>query len=288
MADGRLRVLVTGASSFVGAHFCRVAAARHLVLASHHRTPLGLAGVVPVRCDLRHPLAVERLRALCPDVVVHLAAKAKGEDVAALNRRLLDVVLEVGAPVVYASSTMVHWPVQTAYAAARREDEARVQASGLPWAVVRPCAPYGPRLKEHRPGRDESFLMLARWARWSPVVPIPGDGTVRRQPVHVEDFAEAILALVEDGLPGRAFDAAGPQPLSLDALVDALAALHGRRVARLHLPGTLFAAAARLHPDLDPALLAVLTTDDVADPGPLAEATGVCPRPFLQGVTTLV
>ena len=73
-----MRILVTGASSFVGAHFARMAALEHEVIALHHQTPLMLNGVTPFRCDLRHPAAQERLSALHADVVVPLACKVMG------------------------------------------------------------------------------------------------------------------------------------------------------------------------------------------------------------------
>lgn len=271
-----MRLFVTGASSFVGAWFCRTAAAAgHEVTGLWRRTPLALPGVEAVRGDV-----VEVGPPAGTDVVVHLAAKVMADDARAQNRRMLDAVLGWRRPVVYASSTVVHWPVCLPYADSRIEDEARVTGSGLPWLVVRPCAPYGPRLRGHTPAHRESFHQLAGWVRRWPVIPVVGDGRYRRQPVHVEDFARATLGLLERGAWGRAYDAGGPEPLTLREIIGALAESAGRRVRVVGVPLPLAARAAAWIPGMRPEFVATFATDDVVDPRPLVAASGVSPRPF--------
>ncbi len=286
-----MRILVTGGSSFVGAHLCRVAAERHEVIALYHATPVHLNRVTPLRVDLRRARDVARIRALAPDLVVHTACRIKApgprspaENAATINRQMMDAVLAVGAPVVYASSTVVHWSHDTPDARARREDEARLAESGLDWAVLRPSAPYGPPLLSHRPGHGESFHLLARIVGRSPVVPVIGSGQYRRQPVHVEDFAQAVLALAEGGLPGRAFEAGGATAHTMDELIEIMAAAMGRRVWPLHLPKSAFVQAARWAPDFDPTLIAAVDEDELAPPDALVAATGLAMRGFRDGV----
>lgn len=292
-----MRLLVTGGSSFVGAHFCRLAARQHEVFAVHYATPLSLPGITCLRADLRRPRDVTRLRQVEADAVVHIACKiqepgGKGVDPAQAavqtNRSMMDAVLELGRPTVYASSTVVHWSRSTPYAESRREDEQRLADSGLPWAVVRPSAPYGPRLATHRPRHRESFHTLADLVRRSPVVPVIGDGRYRRQPLHVDDLSGAILALLDSGLPRRAFDAGGPQPLAFDEMVQTIARAAGTNPRLLHLPKALFVAAAKYHPDFDPNLIAAVDEDELADPGELIAATGRVPREFAAGARDLL
>lgn len=273
-----MRIFVTGASSFVGVHFCEAAADRG-------HAPLGLWRHTPLLVDERRILSltgdVTSFRPAKVDVVVHLATKVMADDAREQNRKMLDAVLSWGLPVVYASSTVVHWPRKNAYAESRVEDEARVRASGLPWLIVRPCAPYGPPHPTHRPAHAESFHRLARLARYAPAVPVVGDGSVKRQPVHVQDFALAILGLLEKCVWNAAFDAGGPEPLTLRQIVDTLA---GRPKPLLPLPEGLAAQAARFVPGFTPESLRTFATDDVVDPRPLAEASGHTPRPFAAGV----
>lgn len=265
-----MRLFVTGASSFVGAHFCTLASRGGFVVHGlHRRTPLALRGVVPVQG------AVDEVRpSPGTEVVVHLATKVMAPDARAQNRRMMDAVLGWGLPVVYASSTVVHWPRKNDYAESRVEDEARLRQSGLPYVIVRPCAPYGPRHPEHQPHHKESFHTLARMCRGWPAVPIMGDGRYRRQPVHVDDFNGAILALLRKGGWGGEFDAGGPTPLRF---VDIVRALGGRRVVRI--PRLALRVAGPLG-GLSADVVATFDTDDVVDPGPLAAASGITPRPF--------
>lgn len=277
-----MRLIITGGSSFVGAWTCLRAARAHTVFAVHHRTPLALPGLTPIRADLGRARDVRRLDALGADAVLHLAAKVKGPGAAQTNRSMMDAVLSLGLPVLYLSTTVVHWDRPTPYGTSRREDEARLVASGLAHAILRPSAPYGPRLIGHQPGHTESFHTLADFVSRG-VVPIIGDGQYRRQPVHVDDLADAALALLERGLRGQALDIGGGDALRFADLVDALAASQGRRVLKLRLPKRLFVFAAARSRDFDPTLIDAVDADEVVDNGPLVAATGVRPRPFAQG-----
>jgi nucleoside-diphosphate-sugar epimerase len=283
-----MRLLVSGGSSFVGAWFCLRAAAHHDVFALHHATPLALPGVTPIRADLRRPRALRLAREVEPDAVVHLAAKVKGPDALALNRQMMAAMLELGRPIVYASSTVVHWKRETAYGTSRREGEAALAESGLPFAIVRPSAPYGPRLIGHAPGHTESFHTLANLVRRSRVVPVIGDGQYRRQPIHVDDLSDTILALLERGLTGQALDAGGANALTFDQIIGTIADAAGRRVARLHLPKALFALVAGRSADFDPELIDAIDEDEIADPAALTAATGIRPRAFAVGAPDLL
>ena len=72
-----MKVLITGASSFVGAHFALEASKDHEVIATHYSTPLKLPRISSVRVDLCSSRAKLQLRKLDVDVVVHLACKIK-------------------------------------------------------------------------------------------------------------------------------------------------------------------------------------------------------------------
>ena len=297
-----MRMLVTGASGFVGAHLCQLASANHEVFGVYFRTPLRLNGVNPVKADLRVARGWEVLDRVDADVVIHVACKIKAvplgkgdpespaEAAVRENRQMMDGILRLGKPVIYASSTVVHWEEDTPYARIRREDERRLEDSGIPYAIVRPSAPYGPRLVNHKPGHKESFHTLVDWVRHMPIVPVIGSGKYRRQPVHVHDFARAIIRLAEIGLPNRAFEAGGANALTFDEIIDVIGKKVGRgdKVRKLHLPVPLFVKMAGFNKEFDPTLVAAIEEDEVADPSALTEFTGVAPRLFEDGVRSLV
>ena len=292
-----MRIVVTGGSSFVGAHFCLMAAQRHEVYALHHATPLRLNGVIPVKGDLRRERDRAHIAELQPDAIVHLAAKIRGEagkhqeatEVArALNTAMMDAVLSAGCPVLYGSSTVVRWTQQTPYGDQRKADEERLRTSGLPYAIVRPCAPYGPPLSTHRPKHRESFQTLVSFVRNSPVVPVIGDGKYRRQPIHTEDLSAAMLALLERGLKGQELDAGGRDALSMNDIIDALGKALGKSPLKLHIPKMLAVKASPILPGFEPSLVGAVDTDELADPAPMTAATGVSPRGFSEGLWDLL
>ncbi|MFT5683833.1 MAG: nucleoside-diphosphate-sugar epimerase [Myxococcota bacterium] len=292
-----MKLLVTGASSFVGAHFCRAAARQHTIHALYYSTPIALNGVSPHRIDLRTKRDVQKTAALDFDAVVHIACRIRGRPKEGEttgqaawreNRAMMDAVLSFGKPVVYASSTVVHWEQETPYAQSRREDEQRLRDSGLPWAILRPSAPYARALAHHRPGHRESFHTLISLVRSAPIVPVIGNGKYRRQPIHIDDFSAAILALLENGLPDQAFDAGGAEALTFNEIIDTIARQANRKVRKLHLPKALYVQIARLSPDFDPDLISAIDEDELADPSDLIAATGVHPRSFAEGVATLL
>ena len=284
-----VRIVVTGGSGFVGAHLCRFARSRHDVIALWNKTPLVMPGVRSVQCDLTKPSAPSVIKGLQPDAIVHLAYKIKGAgEQKAVNAQMMASVLALGLPTVYGSSTVVHWPVETAYSRARKDDEALLAASGLPWVSLRPSAPFGPRLVNHSPSHKESFHTLSDLVRRSPIVPIIGTGHYLRQPIFVDDFSCAAVELIERGLPNRAFDVGGRDALSFNEVVSTLAVAMGKRIRTVHLPKAMFVALAPFTRDFDPDLIRTLDVDDVADPGPLADLLGWQPRSFKGAVGCLV
>lgn len=285
-----MRLLVTGASSFVGAHVCLLARDQgHQVYGVHWSTAMTLPGIRAARIDLSQESAAKDLAALPqPDAVLHLACKVMGTGDGSkrtpameLDRKMMDRVLEMGLPTIYASSTCVHWDGTSGYAEQRREDEDRLASSGLPWATLRPSAPFGARLVGHTPGHAESFHTLADMVAKSPVVPMVGRGTAMRQPIHVDDFGGAMLALLEQGpLPDQAFDAGGAEALPFKEIVRRIGHHLDTHRLRVPVPLRLLTLAARLRPDMDADLLSTADQDDLADPAALEAATGLSMRGF--------
>ena len=249
---------------------------------------MAMGGVTPFKADLRSARDQRRLRSLGVDAVIHLATKVKGKQAPDQNRQMMDAVLGLECPVIYASSTVVHWTTPTPYGDSRREDEARLECAGIPWATVRPSAPYGPLLPHHKPAHRESFHTLVEWIRRSPFVPVIGDGEYRRQPVHVDDFSDGILALLREPLPGRAFDVGGSDAMSFNEIIQTIADALGRRGRCLHLPKALFVQLAALHENFDADLIRAVDEDEVADSSELSQLTGVRFRPFSEGVRCLI
>ncbi|WP_051414315.1 NAD-dependent epimerase/dehydratase family protein [Pseudoxanthomonas suwonensis] len=192
-------------------------------------------------------------------------------------------------PVVAFGSTSVHVkdrspdPAERALAARLREAEERLAATaaGRDAAVtlLRPTLVYGG-------GGDRNLSRIAALARRHGLFVLPHDARGRRQPVHVDDLADAALAAL-DG-PGRglrAFDLPGGETLAYrDMVARVLASLQPPRRLWL-LPGPLFSLAAwtaralGVH-DAGPAVLQRMREDLVFDAGPARRELGYAPRGF--------
>jgi nucleoside-diphosphate-sugar epimerase len=108
--------------------------------------------------------------------------------------------------------------------------------SGRPWTLLRPTMIYGP-------GDDRNLNRLAAYLRRRRWIPVCGQGRALQQPLHVEDLVEALLAAARAPIAlRRAYDLAGPEPLSYDALIDQVGVILGRKALKLHLPLSLVLA----------------------------------------------
>jgi nucleoside-diphosphate-sugar epimerase len=224
-----VRVLVTGASGFVGHAACRELIARgHDVRALVRRPGSEPAGTAAVAGDLTDAGALaSAVRAAAPESVLHLAAEIasqrSADRVREVNvegmRRLLEACVADGAPKVVFTSTVVTGeaggalliedeplPVQTPYGRSKQEGEALLLACGLPAVVVRPGHVYGP-------GGWYEHEMLAR-LRQPGRFAVIGRGDNLWDVIHVDDVARALVDALERAPAGEIYHAADDEPIA--------------------------------------------------------------------------
>lgn len=224
-----MRVLVTGASGFVGHAACRELLARgHDVRAVVRRPGSEPHGTAAVAGDLTDAGALAAaVRAAEPEGVVYLAAEIATQRSAELvrevnvegTRRLLDACVAAGAPKVVFTSTVVTGdaggalltedrplPVETPYGRSKQEGEALVLASGLPAVVVRPGHVYGP-------GGWYEHEILGR-LRQPGRLAVIGRGDNLWDVVHVDDVARALADALERAPAGEVFHVADDEPIA--------------------------------------------------------------------------
>ena len=288
-------IAVTGATGFVGRHVATLLARRG------HRVRALVRN--PVRAEALHNVPVELVAGDLSDLgalavltrdaaaIVHLVgiivpsgrATFQGVHVDG-TRHLLTAAREARVPrFVHMSAIGARGGRDaTPYHRTKWEGEELVRASGLSYAIFRPSIISGP---ESVPIRT-----LARLHRWSPVVPVFGDGRFPTQPVWVDDVALAFALAAENTRFTGAFELGGPTPIAYETFVRAIGRAAGHPRPLVHLPLALARLAAGVFDLLGPA--APLTSDQLqmlvegaATPANAIESVfGIRPLPFEQGL----
>ena len=266
--DKHTTVLITGSSSFLGAHTLLHLEKKCQVIGLYHTTKPTFTCSPVIQIDLTHPDAANELKKTHFDWVIHLAGKiqsTKSHSATEINRRMLDTILQLEKPILYASSTAVHWQQDIPYVQIRREDERRIVDSGIPYAILRPCAPYGPRIKNYTPKHKESFQTLVDTIRHAPFVPVIGNGQYKRQPIHVLDFSELIWSCILNKETNIVFDAAGSSAHTFDDIIRLLQSGIHRHRPILHIPKQIAIFASHLLSNLEPSLVSAMDNSEIFD-----------------------
>jgi len=218
-------ILVTGASGFVGSYAVpALLRAGHRVVALVRspetgslvldRLPEADRANVELRTgDVTRPGSLRDALAGV-DAVLHLVAlpsdRRGGEDLRLVNtegtRAVVAAMRAAGVKrLVHMGAMGVVDDPTLHYASSKAKAEALVAASDLAWTILKPSLQFGPG--------DGFFNIIADLVRMSPgIVPVPGDGKSRFQPISVADVAAvAARAFADDGTIGAALDLGGPR-----------------------------------------------------------------------------
>lgn len=238
-----MKLLVTGASGYIGRRVMKLAMERSHEVVAASRKPLA-AGVEWMHYELDSPSLPAIPRGT--RAVIHLAANTSGSDgpsgrvEQAAARSLLSAAQAAGAKVLFVSSQTAREDAPTAYGRTKWIIEQDVLAAGG-W-VIRPGQVYG--------GVPEGlFGTLVGLVARLPVLPafMPSP---KVQPIHVDDLALGLIGAAErDDISLRILTLASPDPVSFKSFLSAIAKgrLH-RRARFLPVPTLLVSLAGRLMP----------------------------------------
>ncbi len=125
----------------------------------------------------------------------------------------------------------------SAYARSKGEGEKAVREIYPAARILRPSAIFGPD--------DKFFNQFAAMTRYTPVLPLPGGGHTKLQPVFAGDVAEAVRACLENPLTaGQTYELGGPRAYSFRELMEIILRETGRKRFLLPVPTPLLMAQA--------------------------------------------
>ena len=245
-------ILVTGGTGFVGPHVVHALRARDLpvrvLVRDLRRGSRATAwGAELAQGDVTDPASLAAALDGV-DAVVHLVAIIKGAPadfervMAQGTRNVVVAAKEAGVRRFVLASALgldEHSKDAVPYYAAKWEMERAVRESGLEHVIYRPSFVFG---------KDGGVLpTFVRLARFAPVTPIVGPGTLRLQPIWVDDLAEYyVRAIDEPAAANRMFELGGPDAPTWNEFWEHLKRVLGSRRPSLHLPFGLMRVQATL------------------------------------------
>ncbi|MEF2278168.1 complex I NDUFA9 subunit family protein [Deinococcus sp. YIM 134068] len=232
-----MRVLVTGASGFVGRAVVAELIGRGQTVLAASRRGEAVAGAQGMKLDVTDPAAVLRVFGEAnPEAVVHLvgiiqeAGEQTFERVHFEGTRNVLAATPRTARYVQMSALGAREDSGSRYSSTKGRAERLVRESGLSSTIFRPSLIFGP-------GDDFFGRVLRELVSTGPVVPQIGDGQFPFRPVSVEDVARAFAgALSLPEAVGQTYDLTGPEEFTFRQLLEMELAALGKKKPIVPVP----------------------------------------------------
>jgi len=234
-------IFIAGASGFVGGHLIDFLLSKGYMLrclarSEKTRKRLLQNDIELIRGDITSP---ESLKGILrsDDIVIHLVGiiEEKGDSTfrSIHVEGTMNLVAEAKQANVrhffYQSALGADLNSWSAYLKTKAEAEEIVKQSGIPYTIFRPSLIIGPW--------DGFTKKIMDMLKYSPVIPLPGEGKAKFQPIYIKDWLTCIGRAIDD--PAKfsgTFDIGGPEHLAYKQIVEELSRAAGYRKPTFNIP----------------------------------------------------
>lgn len=298
-----MRCFVTGAYGFIGREIVRALRRQGLTVICGGRD-LELGRRLIPGCDWRHTdynqlLTPEdwRPRLADIDVVINcvgILQSTHRDDIQRIHTTATEALFEACEAaniqkLVHISAMSAETEIDTAYAQSKVEADRQLENTALNWVIVKPSLVIGR-------GSFGGTSLIRGLAGLPLILPIPGSGKQKFQPIALEDLANGIANLVDDKqfepVKGTTLFAAGPSAEALSDIFRGFRRWLGFSRARpLHIPLSVLKPALWFgdflgwlghNTAMRSTSMRQLTYDRIVDPMPFEKATGIRLRNFQE------
>jgi len=181
------------------------------------------------------------------------------------------------------------------YLSTKAKAEEIVIASGIDYTIFRPSLIVG-----EGDGFTERMKQLVSLG---PVVPVPGDGTSRFQPLFIDDWCSAFKMVLDGTVErNRIYEFGGPEQLTYNEILQEILSVLNLDKSIVHMPmgltrmslpfmGLARSAASLLGkeiPGVTADLLALLSRDNICEIDSMEKYFGIKPLPFAEGLQSFL
>ncbi|MDD5086267.1 MAG: NAD(P)H-binding protein [Candidatus Nanoarchaeia archaeon] len=276
-----MKILVTGATGFIGKNLVPKIAEKHKVVCFVRKTSntheLEKSNVVFKVGDLldRSSLtdATESM-----DIAIHLATSHKQgnkQDLVAAENLIEACKENKVKKIIFLSSMAAKRKSLDDYGRIKLEIERMMRNSGLNYTILRPSVIYS----------NNNLSLIGRSLKFPLIIPVIGNGNYKLNPVYIDDVTEAILRSIKSKKADRkSYDVAGGESISFNEIIKICKNEFKINKPVIHMPVSICLLIFKIFPIVSPEAVKGINEDTNADTKNLEKDLKLNTMSFRQGI----
>lgn len=227
--------------------------------------------------------------------IIHLAASIKSDKktISYTNVRgtkeLVNEAIKAGVEkIVFMSTDGVRREFRGAYEISKLKCEEIIKNSGIKYTIFRPGIVYGN-------GGSSYIETLIKYIQKSLIIPMPGNGNYRKQPIYVLDLVNALLSVVNNSKTDyKTYEIGGATAVSFNEMIDTICAILMKKRIKLYIPESILLSSSKIVNLLMPSIIFSelqikhACRDSTIDYHKASLDFGFSPLSFAQGVKNML